>query len=194
MVLIKLGKRFFAARLRRLVASENLLVEPHPDQTIIRVASANSAELVAELKRIGPAVVLLAGCRMLSRRTLDAIDGPVLNYHAGIAPQYRGMNGGYWALAEGDGQNFGTTVHLVDAGVDTGEILYRARGAPQTGDNIMLYALRQAAFSRTICCDALRDALAGQLRPVARPDLPSRQWYHPTIWRYLWTGVRRGIW
>ena len=31
------------------------------------------------------------------------------------------MNGGYWALATGDVGNFGTTVHLVDAGVDTGE-------------------------------------------------------------------------
>ena len=58
---------------------------------------------------------------------------PVLNYHAGITPKYRGMNGGYWALATGDAGNFGATVHLVDAGVDTGGVLHQVRGRPGTG-------------------------------------------------------------
>jgi methionyl-tRNA formyltransferase len=117
----------------------------------------------------------------------------VLNYHAGIAPKYRGMNGGYWALASGDVENFGTTVHLVDAGVDTGAVLRQARGTPRPGDTISSYALRQAAFSRTICAAAIADALAGKFATFD-PKLPSKQWFHPTIWSYVWTGFRRGVW
>ena len=112
---------------------------------------------------------------------------PVLNYHAGITPKYRGMNGGYWALATGDAENFGTTVHLVDAGVDTGGVLHQARGKPQPGDTISSYALRQAAFSRDICIQAI-ERCAGRHARHRRSGLPSRQWYHPTIWSYLWTG------
>ncbi|TIX34518.1 MAG: formyl transferase, partial [Mesorhizobium sp.] len=26
------------------------------------------------------------------------------------------------------------------------------------------------------------------------PGLPSKQWYHPTIWHYLWTGLTKRIW
>jgi len=193
MVLTRLGKRFFAGHAAQLIAGQKLETEPRPDQKIIHVSSANASDCLQAIADIRPGVVLLAGCRLLSRQTLAQMPCPVLNYHAGIAPKYRGMNGGYWALASGDLQNFGTTVHLVDAGVDTGGVLKQARGKPETGDTISSYALRQAAFSRDICVEAVRDALDGKLATI-KPDLPSKQWYHPTIWFYLWTGVRRGVW
>src|SRR5690606_20205248 len=193
MVLTRLCKRFFAGHATRLIAQENLRTQPRSNQVIIHVPSANSPECLASIAEIRPGVVLLAGCRMLSGETLAAIPCPVLNYHAGITPKYRCMNGGYWALASGDPANFGTTVHLVDEGVDTGAAFHQARGKPQAGDTISSYALRQAAFSREMCVQAIREALAGKLMPYG-PALPSRQWYHPTLWSYLWTGIRRGVW
>ncbi|MGP2493018.1 formyl transferase [Mesorhizobium sp. PUT5] len=193
MALTRLGKRFFTRHSARLVIEERLETEPRPGQTIFKVPSANSTECLRALAEIRPGVVLLAGCRLLSRQTLADMPCPVLNYHAGIAPKYRGMNGGYWALASGDAGNFGTTVHLVDAGVDTGGVLGQARGRPQPGDTIATYALRMAAFSRGMCAAAVENALAGRLAPLD-PGLPSRQWYHPTLWRYLWTGMTKGVW
>ena len=193
MVLTRLGKRFFASHAARLIAEQKLQTEPKPGQKIIHVSSANAPDCLQAITDIRPGVVLLAGCRLLSRQTLAKISSPVLNYHAGIAPKYRGMNGGYWALASDDVGNFGTTVHLVDAGVDTGGVLKQARGKPEHGDTISSYALRQAAFSRDICVEAVRDALDGKLATI-KPDLPSKQWYHPTIWFYLWTGLTRRVW
>jgi hypothetical protein len=193
MVLTRLGKRFFAGHAARLIAERKLRTEPGPGQGVIHVPSANAPECLQAIETIQPGVVLLAGCRLLSKQTLAKIRCPVLNYHAGITPKYRGMNGGYWALARGDAENFGTTVHLVDVGVDTGGVLRQARGKPEPGDTISSYALRQAAFSREICVEAVRDALAGQLATIDR-GLPSKQWYHPTIWFYLWTGIKTGIW
>ncbi|UVK52321.1 formyl transferase [Mesorhizobium sp. AR02] len=193
MVLTRLGKRFFAGHAERMIAEQKLQTEPRPGQSIIDVPSANAPECLDAIARLQPGVVFLAGCRMLTRDTLSKIACPVINYHAGITPKYRGMNGGYWALASGDAQNFGTTVLLVDAGVDTGGALRQARGKPERGDNISSYALRQASFSRDICVEAVRDVLAGELATID-PGLPSQQWHHPTIWFYLWKGVRTGIW
>lgn len=193
MVLTRLGKRFFAGHAANIIAEQKLQTEPRPGQKIIHVPSANAPECLQAIEDIRPGVVLLAGCRLLSRQTLAKMPCPVLNYHAGITPKYRGMNGGYWALASGDAENFGTTVHLVDAGVDTGGVLQQARGKPGPGDTISSYALRQAAFSRDICVDAVSDALAGKLA-TSDPGLPSKQWYHPTIWFYLWTGAKSGVW
>ncbi len=193
MVLTRLGKRLFSGRAGRIAAETGLETQPRSNQSIVAVPSANSSEFIAAIERLKPAVVLLAGCRLLSRSTLAAISCPVLNYHAGITPKYRGMNGGYWALATGDAANFGATVHLVDAGVDTGAVLHQVRGRPGNGDNIALYALRLAAISREICIRAVEDALEGRLTPTT-PDMPSRQWYHPTIWFYIWTGLTKGVW
>lgn len=171
----------------------DLDLSPPSDGQIVRIASVNDPGFPETLEKLDAAVVLLVGCRLLTARTLDAIGCPVLNYHSGITPLYRGTNGGYWSLADGDVGNFGTTVHLVDKGVDTGAVLHQARGKPQRGDTIATYPLTQAAFSRDICIRAVSDALAGNLKPVD-PGLPSVQRYHPTIWRYLWTGLRRGVW
>lgn len=193
MVLTRLGKRFRAGHTERLAAELGLDVEPGPGQQIVEVPSANSPEFLEVLGKMRPGVVLLAGCRLLVAETLSRITCPVLNYHAGITPKYRGMNGGYWALATGDAENFGTTVHLVDAGVDTGGAVKQVRGKPEPGDTIANYALRMAAISRNICTEAVTDALAGNLATFD-PGLPSRQWYHPTAWYYVWTGLTKRVW
>ncbi|TIO90972.1 MAG: formyl transferase, partial [Mesorhizobium sp.] len=79
------------------------------------------------------------------------------------------------------------------AGVDTGGVLKQARGKSKRGDTIASYALRQAAFSRDICVQAVAEALAGKLTTID-PGLPSKQWFHPTIWSYLWTGLTKRVW
>jgi folate-dependent phosphoribosylglycinamide formyltransferase PurN len=193
MIFTRLRKLLLSGRDARMLSAAGMKMQPVDGQEIVHVGSANSPELTDTLTKLQPKVVLLAGCRLLSQRTLDGIDCPVLNYHAGITPKYRGMNGAYWALATGDAENFGATVHLVDAGVDTGEVLYQVRGKPMPGDNLTNYALRLAALSREICVKAVEDALEGRLTPTA-PDMPSKQWYHPTIWFYIWTGITKGVW
>src|SRR5262249_45860604 len=118
------------------ILRDNRLEARWPDGCeLIDVPSVNSPECVACLARLDPRVVLLLGTRIINRETLAAIKAPVINYHAGITPKYRGVHGGYWAKAEGDLENFGVTVHLVDPGIDTGAVLYQARVAPTAQDN-----------------------------------------------------------
>jgi folate-dependent phosphoribosylglycinamide formyltransferase PurN len=193
MILVRLGKKRFAGQIARIVAENGLEEEPKPEHRVTGIGSINSEAFLEAVRHLVPKVILLVGCRIAKPVTLAALKVPVLNYHAGIIPQYRGMNGGYWALASGDVENFGATVHLVDSGVDTGATLYQVRGKPARDDNIMTYAHRLAAMSREMCIEAVRDALEGRLRPVPS-DAPSRQWYHPTIWQYFWTGLTRGVW
>ena len=102
MVFTRLRKLFLSGRDQRGLARDGMEMEPRSDQRIVNVASANSLELAEAVRQKQAEVVLLAGCRLLSKATLAAIHCPVLNYHAGITPKYRGMNGGYWALATGD--------------------------------------------------------------------------------------------
>ena len=131
---------------------------------------------------------------MLSQQTLGGIACPVLNYHAGITPKYRGMNGGYWALATGDAENFGATVHLVDAGVDTGDVLYQARGTARTGRQSRHLRAAPGGHVARHLHPRGRDALAGRLTPDHDRTCRRRQWYHPTLWFYLWTGMTKGVW
>lgn len=158
-----------------------------------RVKSVNTPECVGILKRLEPGVVLIMGTRIIAPGLMREIAVPFVNFHAGITPKYRGVHGGYWALASSDRENFGATVHLVDAGIDSGGILYQARGRPAEGDNFSTYPYRQLSLGLPLLARAAADALAGQLVPRT-VDLPSRLWSHPTLWEYLISGLRRGVW
>ena len=181
------------ARIAEILAQHRL--EPRwPDGCErIEVPSVNSPECVAAIERLKPRVVLVLGTRIIDRKTLAAIKAPLINYHAGITPKYRGIHGGYWAMAEGDLENFGVTVHLVDPGIDTGAVLYQARLAPAAADNYATFPYLQLAAVLPLIEQAARDALAGKLNPQT-VSLPSRLWSHPTIWSYLAAGLRRSAW
>ena len=193
MVVSKYGKRFTTKRAAEIL--EEFGANASTDSTIHRIAipSANSPELLKTLDEIRPAALLLVSCRMMKAQTLAAISCPVLNFHAGINTQYRGLQGGYWSRIQRDEENFGATVHLVDPGVDTGDVLYQSRTKPSKRDTMHTYPLLQTAAATGIIVAAMRDAASGNLKPL-KIAAPSRQWYHPPIWTWLWNGVTRGIW
>ena len=193
MTVSRFGKRFAGARKSEIIATHGLLTEPQPSLPITPVTSANNADCLNLIAARKPDLVFLAGCRMLSRATLSAIPCPVLNYHSGINPKYRGLAGGWWARATGDTENYGTTVHLVDAGVDTGATLAQAFLEPDPRESLLTDSLAMAAGSREMVTQAVQDVLNGKIDPQSG-DQPSVQRFHPPIWTYLSTGLTKGIW
>jgi folate-dependent phosphoribosylglycinamide formyltransferase PurN len=193
MTLIRLGKIAFRSRIQKFIVKRGLQVTIPGSCRAVNVPSVNSEEFIHAVSQLRPSLIFLAGCRMMAKGTLARMPCPVVNYHAGITPGFRGMNGAYWALAGGEPEQFGSTVHFVDEGVDTGAILAQIRCLPEPGDTIMTYPYTLAAASREACVKVVEDMLTGQER-VLPPVGQSRQWYHPTLWRYLWTGLSRGVW
>lgn len=180
-------------RIAEIRAKYGLDPNPRDGIAVYRVGSHNSEEARALLRKLDPDVVAVYGTRMLSRATLGAIDVPFINYHAGINPKYRGQHPAYWALAAGDKDNAGVTVHLVDAGVDTGGVLYQERVVFEPADTISTYQTLQAVTGVSLFARALEDAICGRLQTV-EVDMASRNYLPPTIWRYCWNGLARGVW
>lgn len=164
------------------------------EMPVRRVASMNDPEVGALLERERPSVVVVNGTRILTASTLDATDAPILNMHAGITPAYRGVHGGYWALVDKAPAFVGTTIHLVDRGIDTGSIISQVTFSVSSADTFVTYPFLHLAFGLPLLVRAVDAALRGTLRPmIDPPDLPTRLRTHPTIWSYLWTRLRRGV-
>lgn len=193
MVLSKFGKRFAQRRAAAICREYGVSMDTDPGVPVIRIHSINDPDAIATLKALKPDLVFLISCRMLKAATLAAMPCPVINFHAGINPRYRGLMGGYWALISNDRENFGATVHFVDQGVDTGDVLYQSRMIPSRSDTMLTYPLLQTAASTDIAIRAIEDVLSGTAAPH-KAEGPSRQWYHPPVWTWLWNGVFRGIW
>lgn len=194
-VLFKLGVAGWLGRASRgrqqaIRVAHGLSAAPPPSGRLTRVPSVNSPECIALLQSLQPDVVVVNGTRIISKKVLAAVPCPFLNTHAGITPLYRGVHGGFWALANGDPAHCGVSVHVVDAGIDTGSILAQAVIQPTPADNFATYPLLQLAAGLPLLAQAVADALNGNLRTRPAPDGPSRLWSHPTLGQYLRARLR----
>jgi hypothetical protein len=193
MVASRLGKNVAARRSAEILREYGLSAEREQNLPVTPVASLNHPDCHAAVTRLQPAAVFTISCRILSPVTLAAIACPVINFHAGINPMYRGQMGGYWARVERDEENFGATVHLVDAGVDTGGTLYEQRIRPSRSDSLATYPLLLTAASTDMAVRALWDAVDGTLKPFA-PSGASVLRFPPPLWTWVYHGLTKGIW
>jgi phosphoribosylglycinamide formyltransferase-1 len=90
------------------------------------------AETVVSLK---PDLVVLAGfMRVLGTPLLERFPGAIINVHPALLPAFPGHSGPQDALDAGV-RISGCTVHIVDAGVDTGPIIAQAAVPVVDGDS-----------------------------------------------------------
>jgi folate-dependent phosphoribosylglycinamide formyltransferase PurN len=185
--IMPLVARLSRSRIAEIKRQHGLDESPLPS-SVHRVTSVNAPETRELLRRLDPAVVVVLGTRIIGRSTLQSISVPVINFHAGITPLYRGVHGGYWALAEGRPELAGSTIHLVDPGIDTGQVIAQETFVATSRDSFATYPYLHIAVGIPMLVSAVRDALTGSLVTTRNPlNLPSQLRTHPTCWHYLWT-------
>ena len=187
-------RRWSGSRLEELKREHALNDAAIDPAKVVRVSSANSDQAIEALHQSGTRVVVVNGTRIIAKKVLSSVPATFINMHAGITPLFRGVHGGYWAVAEGRPDLCGVTVHLVDEGIDTGGILGQAMIRPLRDDNFVTYPSLQLAAGLPLLLSAAREALAGKPKTITPPSGVSRLWSHPTlpgyIWRRLWSRVR----
>jgi folate-dependent phosphoribosylglycinamide formyltransferase PurN len=187
---------FIPARKKRIaaiLAAYKLSNEQIPEDEIMSITSVHEESFASWLMNQEYDLVCINGTRILSQQLLDTINSPIINIHVGITPSYRGVHGGYWALREGRPDLFGVTLHYVDKGIDTGEIIAQSVLPTDKDDNFKTYPLLQY-------CEGLRLLKVHQAELFesnsAEKQLSqkksSKLHYHPTLLAYL-TGRLKGI-
>ncbi len=149
------------------------------------VDSVNSDDVRALFSEKKPGVVVVSGTGIIGKKLL-ALAPIFINIHVGITPRYRGVHGGFWAVYEGRPALAGTTIHRVDAGVDTGGIIGQVNITidPLT-DTYRTLPVKQYLAALDLMTISVQAALDGTLVTVTREDLESKQWYSPTPGEYM---------
>ncbi|MGY1744616.1 phosphoribosylglycinamide formyltransferase [Blastococcus sp. SYSU D00695] len=125
------------------------------DRALAAAIAAHRPDLVVSagfMKIVGPAV-------------LDAFGGRLLNTHPALLPAFPGAHAVRDALAAG-AQVTGSTVHWVDAGVDTGPVIAQREVPVLPGDDEDRLHERIKAVERTLLVDTVARVAAGS--PSAR--------------------------
>ncbi len=148
------------------------------------IASINDEVCLQIIQQIQPDVIIVNGTRIISKKILTCTKAIFINMHVGITPQYRGSHGGYWALYNNDIKNFGTTIHIVDAGIDTGAVLKHAYIIPQVNDNFTTYPVLQVAIGISALKEVLPQVLKGDYS-IKNNTEKGTMYYQPTLWQYF---------
>jgi phosphoribosylglycinamide formyltransferase-1 len=121
----------------------------HPDR------AAWDAALAQRIADHRPDWVVCAGfMKLLGPAVLDAFGGRLVNTHPALLPSFPGAHAVRDALAAGVAAT-GATVHLVDAGLDTGPVLAQTPVPVLPGDDEQRLHDRIKAVERVLLVDTL---------------------------------------
>ncbi len=126
-------------------------------------------------------LMLLGGTPIMKAPVLRIPKIGTLNAHQGALPRFRGMNVIEWALLERCPPS--VTVHFVDPGVDTGDIV-RVEPIPvESGDDLMAVKRRSSALQSRLLAEATVQAQRGPLPRQTQTATDGKQFYviHPCL-------------
>ncbi|MEO6574385.1 MAG: phosphoribosylglycinamide formyltransferase, partial [Polyangiaceae bacterium] len=125
------------------------------------------ASVVQALREHGVEWVVLAGfMRVLTPVLLDAFPMRVINVHPALLPSFPGTHGARQAIDYGV-RVAGCTVHLVDAGTDTGPIVAQAAVPVLAGDDEASLAARILVEEHALLPKALQWIAEGRMNVLA---------------------------
>jgi methionyl-tRNA formyltransferase len=144
---------------------------------VVYCDTLNDTAVVEQLDNDKPDLVVFTGGGLIRKDVLDRSGHGVINCHMGILPKYRGMDVVEWPILEGEFDQIGVTVHFMDRGMDTGDILSSQKIGARPGETIaQLRARSEPVMCETIvntCVDFLQERIAR--RPQRAED--GRQYF-----------------
>lgn len=137
------------------------------DATILRVdvGDVNVPSVCARVEAEAPDVVVVYSTSIIKDPLLSAFGGRILNLHAGLSPYYRGAGTNLFPFYNDELEYVGMTIHHLDAGIDSGEMILQGRPSWAADDD-----------THTIGCGCVRlgaELMARVLERLGDPALPS---------------------
>lgn len=113
---------------------------------------------------------------IVPKEVLASFSERALNLHPGLLPAYAGLHTHQWAIRNGEAE-FGATVHMIEAGLDTGDVVAVRRFVIRPEDTgLSLYRNCMRTGSQ-VFAEVLRCILAGDSLPKSPQDLSKRRLY-----------------
>jgi methionyl-tRNA formyltransferase len=136
---------------------------------VFEPVSPNTPDFVAAVRALAPDLLVAVGYTNLLKAELLAVPRLLaVNFHASLLPAYRGKHPVFWALRNGE-KYAGLTVHVMDAHLDTGDILYQVKTSTRRTDTVTSLYERIIERSLPLAPRLVSDAAAGVLKPRPQP-------------------------
>lgn len=143
----------------------------------------NSSKLSKELSELKPDIGAFCGGGLLRDNFLNSFSFGVLNCHMGILPKYRGMDVVEWPFLENDRLNVGVTCHLMDKGIDTGDILEIVKVDPKRFTSFIDLREYLSGVMHNLMLKNISSIASGDYKKTTQLQSEGRQYFvmHPLL-------------
>lgn len=122
------------------------------------------------LKELSPDLMVVVGYgQILPQQIIDLPKYGILNVHASLLPKYRGAAPIQWAIANGESET-GVTIMQIDAGLDTGDMLLKAKTHIPADETAPELSARLAPMGAKLLIEAMDAIENGMLLPEKQND------------------------
>lgn len=121
---------FFGDRTPRLERNDLRIEVPH----------INHPDVLKIVEKHQPDLIAVFGTSLIKGELLEKGRLGIVNLHGGLSPEYRGADCTFWALHNEEPEKVGCTIHYINAGIDTGDLI--AHVSPEikpTDDELTLF-------------------------------------------------------
>jgi folate-dependent phosphoribosylglycinamide formyltransferase PurN len=96
----------------------------------------NDSDVLRKIREINPRLIAVLSTSLLSPDFIDSFSKhTIINLHAGLSPYYRGSGTNVFPFCNNELQYVGMTVHYLDAGIDSGDVILQGRPVFDHGDD-----------------------------------------------------------
>ena len=108
-----------------ILKSSQLPRKNNPGATYLENGELNSLDTIAKIEMTSPGFIAVFGTSILKDPFLNRFPNRLFNLHIGDPEFYRGSSCNFWPIHQKMLQHLSATIHRIDQGVDTGDILSR---------------------------------------------------------------------
>lgn len=142
---------------------------------VATVPDLNTVAAEAQLRSLDADLGIVLGTRVLRPHIFNVPRMGCINLHKGRVPDYRGLPPGFWELYD-NAASAGVTVHFVNSGLDTGDVIATAEVPIDPRDTPDTLSSKLDQAGNKLLMDAVQDVRNGAAarKPQAAGSTPAR--------------------
>lgn len=129
---------------------------------VVEVPHINHPRVLQLVERHSPDLICVFGTSLIRGALLVPGRPPLVNLHGGLSPDYRGADCTFWALYNGEPEKVGCTLHFINQGIDTGDLIAHIMPEVHKGDEELALFWRGVRESAEVYAEFLQRFATGQ--------------------------------
>jgi methionyl-tRNA formyltransferase len=149
-----------------VLESNRLPTKNNPQTTYLNSDELNSLSTIDKIEKLNPGFIAVFGTSILRESFLQRFPNRLFNLHIGDPEFYRGSSCNFWPIHQGKLQHLSATIHRIDQGVDTGDILSKQAITISAEDDEQTLLLKPLKLGTRLMVETIQNWQSGTLQSI----------------------------